>query len=258
MRRKVALASLLLFAHLANPALAGRAQFASALSRDLDGDGKAEKIEFAAPRMAGGDACCEFSIAINGHRSPVFHGVSLTGEIAVVDIDSTDNLLELAVPEYGPSDDYAVHFFRYVQGRLVAIGDLPGSMQPDWRTLLVDGSGVVRTRCRGKILQTWFYPCMFKVSSAGTFERLHEATYPMNTELTMLQELHLVSRIGDTNPSVTLRPGDKITVLCSDDERWCQVETHDGRVGWFEVLAYDKLADGRHAGEVFKGLSIAD
>lgn len=89
-----------------------------------------------------------------------YYGESLHGTAFVVDIDTTDGFREIAIPEWGPSDDDAVYFVRYSPESLRVLGCLPGRLQED---LHIDGSGVVQTTCRGERLHTWWYPCSFRI-----------------------------------------------------------------------------------------------
>jgi hypothetical protein len=230
--------------------------FATAFDFDLDGDGQAEHIDFTTDRDDRGSACCAFQLTING--VPLRHrGIGLTGPAAVVDVDSTDGRFELAVSELGPSDDDATHFFGWADGRVMNLGTLPGR-PGSWSPLVIDGSGVVATHCRGHILQTWFHPCRYKLSPDGALEPVAEASYQMGTPLVMLQDLAVHIAPDIESATLRLQAGERIVVVSSDDRQWCEVETANGRRGWFSVKNFDQLADGRRAGEVFEGLVIAD
>jgi hypothetical protein len=231
----------------------------TSFSCDLDGDGVAEAVEFrmSAIHTSSTTYYDDYYLSINGVGTSRF-GNGLTGFCRPVDVDSTDKCVELAVSVTGPSGDDATHFFRYSNGELVEIGTLPGRPQSEWRPLVIDGSGVVVAHCRGRILHTWFYSCKHGINANGVFERIPEPTYPMGAVLTLKQGFALVEEIGSTAAAVELNQGDQITLLCSDDERWCLAETEDHRQGWFEVSSFNLLSDGRRATEVFKGLCMAD
>ena len=227
------------------------------ISHDLNGDGVIEEIRFEPIEAAGQMGYHEFAIVVNGARS-VYGGEYLTGEFHVVDIDSTDGLVELAASEYGPSDDPAVYFFRYPKHELIALGRLPGHLDSSWAGIAIDGSGMIVAHCRGRLLHTWWYACKYEVGQSGEFERVQEAAYPMDAKLTVRQELPLVSDVAGDEIVVVLRPGNLITVLSSDDVSWCLAESEDGVQGWFELASPMRLADGRSVHEVFEGLRIAD
>ena len=240
-------------------AVAARAggMFAAFFSRDLDGDGRDEAVSFQADSDHMGGACCSFAITVDGVRYP-HHGVGIVRPAFVVDIDSTDTYHEIAVEEYGPSDDDATYLFRYDHGALVEIGELPGRQRNGVGDLVIDGSGVITGRCRGNLLQTWFYPCRFQVGTDGRLEQEREQWHPVRTPLTVLQPIDLRAAPDDGRVVARLRPGDKVTLVASDDERWSMIEFADGQRGWFEVSNIDILPDGRRAGEVFEGFVIAD
>ena len=224
---------------------------------DLDGNGVEEEVVFDLERITEPISPDRFHITIDGVRSS-FGGSNLTGDFRVVDIDSTDNLLELAVPEYGPSDDCKSYFFRYLDGALIEMGALPGRLMQQPLPLLVDGGGTVFARCRGHVLHTWFYACKYRVTANHIFELIREPFYSMGAELKILAELDLHSTPGSDEIVATLQPGDKLTILGSDDINWCQVETEPGLLGWFEVDDRGYTLGGRMAQDVFDGLWLAD
>lgn len=112
------------------------------LSADLTGDGRSEHILFIWERQTNPSSADRFHIEIDGARFS-FRGSWLTGDFFVVDVDTTDNYQELVVPEAGPSDDHAVHLFRFVDGGLVAMGTLPGRWGKSVGSISLDGGGTL-------------------------------------------------------------------------------------------------------------------
>ena len=226
---------------------------------DLNGDGLEEDIEFIAESKHSSLPAWldDFTIVINGDSTSRFAS-GLTGECLCVDIDPLDSFKELVVSEYGPSDDPAEYFFRYVDGELAELGKLPGRLNSDPASMLIDGSGEVQTRCRGQLLHTWYHPCKFRVGADHRFFPVPEDFYPMGVTLELLGRLSLLDKPGGRNVSAVVGPGAKITVVGSDDVRWCLAKTEDGVQGWFELVDFSRLADGRLVFEVFNGLCIAD
>lgn len=224
---------------------------------DLDGDGRPERIEFTSDRSESGSACCVFTLSVDGVglRHP---GIYLAGPVAVVDIDSTDRRRELVVPELGPSSDDATHFFGWSDGRLSSLGTLPGRPGVSWSPLVIDGSGQVVAHCRGQVLQTWYHPCLYRLTEEGGLEAIAEESYAMDTPLVMLDDFDVHVARDTSAATFRLRAGERIVVVGSDDRRWCEIEAADGRRGWFTVQGYSRLADGRRAEEVFAGLGNAD
>lgn len=253
-------ASILVFVALAGfSAVSAESIDRNNLVCDLDGDGVDEDIEFfmEAKHSKYTDVFDDFTIVVNGD-STSHYADALTGVFRSVDIDSLDNFKELSVSEYGPSDDPAVYFFRYIDGELIELGKLPGRLESGGPSMIVDGSGEVRARCRGQLLHTWFHACKFRVNENNRLDLVREGFYPMGAKLELREELSLVTEPGGKNLSTVLAPGAWITVVGSDDVRWCLAKTDDNVRGWFEMSDFNTLADGRKVHAVFQGLCLAD
>ncbi len=222
---------------------------------DLDGDGLVDCVCFTSEPVRYGDwgVYEEFVLKVN---DSVYsgRGDNLDGNYEIVDIDTTDALKEIAVPESGPSDDYATRFFYYDGRDIVPMRRLPGTYN-----LKVDGSGVINTVQRGAILHTWFHPARYRLTDERSLEFVKQDLYEMNWPVTLKEELPLRAARDDDAIVKVLLPGDKVTILASDNKRWCLVETADGTRGWFAVEEYHRIVGtGKWAYEVFDGLSFAD
>lgn len=216
---------------------------------DLDGDGTPDSIAFEC--HSNGD---EFTVTVNGIRYDG-RGESIAGTYAIVDIDSTDGVREIAVPEYGPSDDEATTFLLYRQGKIFKIGKIP------WRgdTPHVDGSGIIHTMVRGSILHTWFFPAAFTLSREHTLRMVEQPLYPMGTKCTVRRSFPLRASPTDSTIVATPGAGETFTIVASDNTRWCVVQTSMGTWGWFELDRYDTVLPHRmRADELMDGLSHAD
>ena len=181
-------------------------------------------------------------------------GEALEGTFSIVDIDTTDALLEVAVPQYGPSDDYATYFHSYDGRSVHFMNVVPGTYE-----LRLDGSGRIRTSNRGNVLQTWFYPCVYRLDEHHSLHQIIQELYPMGTRCTVKLTLPLCASRLDTSTVSILRPGDVVTIVASDDKRWCLVQGPDDAWGWFELSGFDSVLPlGKPAWDVFEGLSYAD
>jgi hypothetical protein len=232
-------------------------------SLDLDGDGKPDRVVFEG--SPGGYA---FTVTVNGIRYDG-DGDHISGKFEIVDIDSTDGLREIAIPQSGPSDDYSTTFLIYRQGKIQKIGKIPGTYD-----LKVDGAGIIHTMVRGKILHTWFFPGAFVLDKKHIPHMVEQPLYPMETpyvgergylrytmgtECTTKQSFQLRASPTDSTIVRTLNPGEKFKIMASDNKRWCVVQTSMGTWGWFEVVRYNKVVPlGIEAGELMDGLCMAD
>lgn len=224
-------------------------------SADLDGDGNAEWVRFTG---YGHDrnALDHFVLDVNGVLH-VQRGEGLSGRFFIVDIDSSDAFREIAVTESGPSDDPRTYFFRYATGTLISIGDIPdGVAGPP----AVDGSGTIHATCRGFALQTWFYPCEYRLDRFTHRLEKGPAPYrPMGTAVTMKVELPLWTAPGEAEVCGVLHPGDRAVIVKSDDQSWCFLQAENGTRGWFGLVGCCTIAvNGLQSTDVFDGLSMAD
>ena len=179
-------------------------------------------------------------------------GEALHGEATIVDIDSTDAFLEIAVPQWGPSDDDAVFFLRYVKGRVRLIGEVPGAK------LVIDGSGKIRTKCVGQILCTWFYPCTFKwLPEAQVLAEQPQAFKPMRIKVTLKHDLQLSSQPVKWQSSTTLKAGTRATIDLTDDKLWLHIRSSQGS-GWFFINGLRIYPSEIENQEMFDGLLMAD
>lgn len=218
---------------------------------ELNGDGKPDALSFC-----GQEEASEFTVQVNDARYTSYAS-SLTGLYTLVDLDKGDGSQEITVSEEGPSSDPRTYFLSYNKaGKLVLLGKIPGYGEDI--TYHADGS-LTTSMYRGSILHTWFYPKTFRLDANRRLQPVDEPLYPMSTPVTLRQELTLLTAPNSTEAAFTLKPGEKATLIASDDRAWCQLRTTNGKEGWFEVEDYDLIkGTSWHSSEVFEGLSFAD
>jgi len=151
----------------------------------------------------------------------------------------------------GLSEDYGTHFLFYDGRSVQKAGWTPGDKP------VIDGSGIVRTYRRGRILHTWFYPARYRLSKAHTLEFMPQELYLMNRAVTLKVDLPLYENRSESVPSDTAYVGDRAVIRSSDNVEWCLLETETGALGWFRVQGCCTVL-GMDAGHVFDGLCFAD
>jgi hypothetical protein len=239
-------------------AAAGRPIVFEPLEADLNGDGHRDTIVFVCydPYSCFGQGNSSYERFILDIEScfVISRGNNLDGVFHVVDIDTTDAYEELAVPESGQSGDFATQFYYFTGDSIIFMGTLPGTYD-----LKVNGSGQIQTMRRGSILHTWFYPASYTLTDSHHLEFVRQDLYIMNQPVTLRSDLALQKSPTDSALAVVLHPGQKGTIVGSDDRRWCLFETEDGIKGWFAVERFSRIV-GTHkrASDVFDGLSYAD
>jgi hypothetical protein len=224
------------------------------LTADLDGDGSTDRVtcRFDADEYG---RLYMVTIEVNGTTISA-KGESLTGAAEIVDLDATDSWREIALPEYGPSDDFAVSFFRYSQGRVLPLGKVPGTLTG----MKFDHAGSMATYCRGAVLHTFSYPARFRVNPAsGRIEEVSQALVSMGTKVTLRAKLDLCDDPARPAIVATLRAGEKAVIVRTDNKKWCYIEAAGGARGWFALDGCCRIArTGQDAREVFDGLCYAD
>jgi hypothetical protein len=229
-------------------------------TEDLDGDGQPEWIQLT---WLASDPSTDMRfdkvvIDVNGHLL-ADRGTAINCRIYIIDLVADDHRQEIAITEDGPSDDPATHIYAYALGSIRKLGTLPGHVSGPPR---VDGSGKIETRCRGRILQTWYYPCTYSLNRYTLgFERVPEDYYAMDTPVTLKVDLPIVYDPEIQEVVGIIPAGSTARILGSDDVAWCEIESSNGLRGWFQVIALSRVAvvDGwKEASDVFNGLFIAD
>lgn len=228
---------------------------------DLDGDGRREHIQVTwLLNNPGTDTGFDLVVInVDGHLL-ADRGSAMNRQIHIIDLLANDHRQEIAITQEGPSDDPATQVYAYAIGTIRKLGWLPGHTigSPS-----VDGSGSIKTRCRGRILQTWWYPCEYTLNQYRfTLEPVPGDYYHiMGTPVTLKVDLPIV-RDPDIPEAVGIIPvGSTARILGSDDDAWCEIESSDGLRGWFQVIGHSRIAvaDGWiEATDVFDGLCMAD
>lgn len=220
----------------------------SNLSLDLNGDSIKENISFSCKQ--GSDT---FTLVVNNTK---FEGTgyNLDGEIYICDIDKSDRYKELAVTESGPSSDYATEFFLYDGKNLVSMGKIEG----DAYFIKILENGTVVTQTRGRILQTWFYSDVYKLSNNHKLINVPKDLYKMNTFVRLKKPLN-VKKSRESDETFKIPQGEIAVILRTDNKEWCEIMDSNGRIGWFALENYGHLKGTEmDTSEVFDGLCYAD
>ncbi len=249
-------------------------------SIDLDGDGAEEEITYI-PSRDGEDFPWEFdSLTINGEEfrdsiydDEFYTDCLVTDYWAVTDIDSSDGALEIALMDYGPSDDNVTYFFRYTDGKPEYIGYVPGFVYngySDSSDMTFPGDGTVDSYMRLSVLQTWWAPASWKPGDERCFDLIaQELYYPFagkpGSDVTVTSPIvGYAGRSADSERTV-ISAGTELTLAATDNREWILAKTGDGRELWLHLNAQDGYAyeieteRGYESGAlVLDGLCMAD
>lgn len=227
------------------------------VSLDMNGDGKTERILCQKEND-------KVIVTINGNSLKI-DSDNPSEYWAVVDIDQNDSYKEIALGDYGPSDDLTT-FFCFYDGKTIINMGKTGGLYNIENTLngsvAIDGSGKISAMARSRILQTWFYSKEFSIAKDHRLQEVPQVlytAYPADYDVFVLQPLKLYLNKGDNTPVLLIHEGQTLKITGTDDQAWCLLETTDGKKSWIAVDNYDTLRNnGLKARETFAGLNYAD
>lgn len=250
---------------------------------DLNGDGTAEEICLNTTDKSPDTQPAITSFKINGTElSDKIYAAGYSSNThedsyyAITDIDAADGKLEIAVMDYGPSDDLYTGFFRWdgkaIQYLGVVSGILPGVMQSnnadgyDVSGVTFDGKGVVHSYVRLDVLQTWFASADWKIGSDGKLAVVpQELYYPVGGKtypVTALNDVTLYAKNDLKSETTTLKTGEKLTITATDNAQWVLAENAAGAECWLHLSeggqSVDTPAGAVYASQAFDGLVFAD
>lgn len=179
----------------------------------------------------------------------------------IVDVDDTDGLLEIGIPDWGSNDWLTTYLFRYENGELKHIGAVPAF--PDSDGTLYSGDGTVIVYDHLNLMQSWSGIRTY-VYQDGTFVRQNgvvEQTLEHSTPVYLRKELTVYTGWGKEYDTITLQPSDEpVQLPATDDEHWVQIIMADGTEGWIYFTEGIMMENGDEvvkADSVFEGLIYA-
>lgn len=228
---------------------------------DIDGDGFDEKIVLDPVKTGSPPVNTSFTVRVGDSSAEAFYE-DFEPDFSIVDIDESDEYMEIAVSSYGPSSDLNTAFYHYDGKDLKFMGDIQGFYgMTEWGEgeLKIDGSGKIRTLVKSYFIQTWFHEEEYLLKGDLSFEKVGKDLYGMNTDVMMLGDLTLYRERGGTEMGITVKKGDEVLLKDTDDREWCSVVTKSGETGWMAVDEDYKVRGTSHyTYDLFEGLTIAD
>jgi hypothetical protein len=245
---------------------------------DLNDDGQKESITYNSPDDF------SFNLTLNGETIRQDGEMFLPGWFFLIDLDSGDHFLDIAIQELGASDDYQVTFFYYNGSHLVLRGIVPGMICDAFSatidkdpyglgTIRVDGDGGLIALARGNVLHTWFFDEPWQIGENQLLHKIPQSYYPMQsydlesgnrlpeTPVKMKMDLPIVAWPGSSEVAAIARSGQDASLVQTDNQEWVQLRTQNGVLGWFRLKDYFMVMIGSQvyfSDDVFRGLSFAD
>ncbi|NTV78495.1 MAG: DUF3298 and DUF4163 domain-containing protein, partial [Clostridiales bacterium] len=241
-----------------------KAFFKDQLEKDLNGDGKAEQILLDVT-YSEEDYTATVTLSINGNVVPVDTYFDYPDqEYYLIDLDENDSYIEIAIQDYGPSDDPTTTFLRYKEdGSTILLGEITDLWSSSNSQLLENG--LLQGSSRLSILQTWFAPAIWKLNGDKLEKVDEEMYYPYENSMTdnqILKNITVYDEMDKASKATILTSEDgPIRFIATDNKNWIQLQTQDDRSFYLFVNDYSKIeSEGTlyEATEVFDSLIIAD
>lgn len=219
-----------------------------AVAVDVNGDGLEDAIQWT---VTGNQAVLRINDAVFEHRGEAF-----ASYFGISDIDLEDGRREVIISDLGPSDDYVSTFYSYDGQRIARMGQVGGLAEYG---IHIDGSGSFSAQTRGNLLHTWFFDKHYTLTADHKIAERKDEIYRTDCSVFVKDSVQLFGERSLSRPTLVLSPGIVVTIIGTDNEKWCEVETPDGRKGWFALKHFSTLVhEDRPAEELFFGLSFAD
>jgi len=183
---------------------------------------------------------------------------------AIVDIDASDNYLEIAISDYGPSNSERTFFFRYDSEKIIYMGVVEGLYDGTGINYIgISGNGEIASYERALILQTWWFARRYTVDDDYTLVRILEDLYiPVNYDYKyfVIMDILLYTNRDEASPTVLMEKNSIVTISAHDNIEWVQIVMPDGQKGWFKIRDYFTIVspDGDfYVEDIFFMLSFA-
>ena len=251
--------------------------------RDIDGDGEAEEIRLWLEDA--GDYAANVRLTVNGadlsEALAEERGFSFDypdeGCWLLTDLDAGDGSVEIAVQDWGPSNDLNTSFYRYADGALQFVGQTEGFVC--WNgapaDVSFDGAGTVRSYLRLDVLQTWWGKADSALGENGVLvllpQEYYESTLPCEDFQSDVEIPQQVTVTGDLygydapgGQRDLLPAGTELALLGTDNEEWVRARLAEEETElWLhldpESPFYVEGPDGFVEGwEALDGLCMAD
>jgi len=213
------------------------------ITADLNGDGKQDtvtydlqydvdknqsKVVFQVNGKDETDILTENKISLMGNASGVFY---------LIDLDTEDNSIEIAIPDSGEDDNSATYLFRYDGKKLKYLGNVPDV--PSDNSFQTFGDGTILAATRLSLLETAYTEVLYRINDKDRIVKTPENWYVIKQYSGAEGKQHVHNILKNVtvykdndlkSDKVVLSAADgPVTFPKTDDEHWVKVVTADGR-----------------------------
>ena len=196
---------------------------------DLDGDGRAEEVRVWLKEIEEYDD--EVCLSVNGEDlTETLYGIG-DGFFCpddrywlITDLDTGDGMLEIAIQDWGPSDDLTTSFYRYGPDGLSYVGLVEGFVcQGDEPAdVTFDGQGTVHSYMRFDVLQTWWGSADSALDRDGKLvlkpQKYYDSVAETPQQVTVNYEIYAWDAPGGERD--LLPAGTQLELLGTDNVEW--------------------------------------
>ena len=249
-----------------------KAEMGEVVSADPDGNGTADEVSvWIEPDEYGWDRVC---LSINGtdYTAAMYEladGFDCPDNAfwAITDLDASDGLLEIAIQDWGPSDDLTTTFFRFNGSRLFSLGSVEGFLyftnSPGNISIL--GGGKLSSYMRLSVLQTWYGTVQYALGTDARMavvpQDFYTSTYE-NQQTTLLRAVYAYNAPTPYGTSRVLAAGTTAQIVGTDNVQWVKLRLADGSECWLQMVGYGyelETPDGLvYVSEALSDLLMAD
>lgn len=166
----------------------------------------------------------------------------------LIDLDVSDNYIELAIPDRGTADQPGcTHFFRYAGFDLIYMGRIDDFVESD--TFRATGDGSIHCLRRLSLLPDFKTAATYEISG-NRLEPVEEDWYPLVQDTdeppryTWTGALTLYLSDSRFSESRVLYPEDTtLSLIACDEDHWLQTETQEGEILYLHLDDVNQLDD---------------
>ena len=214
---------------------------------DLDGNNEMDEIRYTIL----GNYRSDFRLQVN--RTAIQGaGEALMSGFRIVDLNIYDRYKEIAIEQYGLERPVTL-FYDYDGKSIRLIGKVNG-LCGSYRHC--DGAGRVFAVKRADLLFDWPLKEEYRLNEARQLERSANSYYRTDgvVELTVKKPFALLKEVDGKQRAFTVKSGEKVRLLGTDNFHWCLLANERGQTGWFAVDNFTVIRElGLDAREVLTG-----
>ncbi|MGN0341972.1 MAG: hypothetical protein ACI4DO_04185 [Roseburia sp.] len=241
------------------------------LTADIDNNGDADAIYFDAMYNED-DGSVRTTLTVNGENYSqlledetygLTDGATYGLDYYLIDLDTSDKYIELAIQDNGMSNDPITHFFRYKDFNLEYMGyisDLVSNSSFRW-----DGTGTFSCHLLLSLMLTTEVTATYEIKKdeirlvEQDWYELDLSRIPQDMQFNaILEEFTAYTEADRHSQTVSLSPADgPVQFTGTDNEHWVSFVTPSGTTYYLYLTDFITLESGQYTFDVFDSLYLA-